>query len=74
MHKATIKTVVNYTHVQSYKNGKYLNLSSYKLTNLPHMYITKNSREIAQELINKQISKQYKNTNIKKNIFMLIYP
>jgi len=38
------------------------------------MYITKNSREIAQELINKQISKQYKNTNIKKNIFMLIYP
>jgi len=48
---------VNNTEAPSYKIAKYLSKSLNDLVNLPYMYTTNNSYEIAQELNYTQISK-----------------
>ena len=52
-----IRPVVNNTQAPSYKITKYLNKRLNSLINLPYMYTTKNSCEIAQKLNNIQIIK-----------------
>ena len=52
------RPVVNNKQAPFYKIAKYVNKSLNNLINLPYMYTTKNSYEIAQELNNIQTNKQ----------------
>ena len=55
-----IGPVVNNIPAPSYKIAKLLNKKLQSLTNLPNTYTTKNSQEVAQEMHNIQIDRNYK--------------
>jgi hypothetical protein len=62
MHKerAPIWPVIKRTQAPSYKIAKYLTKKLQTLINLPNTYITKNSKEVAQELSNIQIKDHHR--------------